>query len=337
MNLKAKLARAILFLALCALSAFGALWRFSATQAQEYPPSQFELRSDSLMKTGEPFVVSIFANVASPAYGFGLQVRYDPNVLQLQPQPDNDGTLVPLRVGGVFMSAQRIRNTDGLAESASVIDVVYTLLPPAEPTTGEGFIGRISFITLQETSTQLELLSPRLIALENGTAVDLPVNAVPILAVMPAAAAPEAEVITELNSVPVALPALETQPQIQQPAPVVETQPEVQTVLASLNTSSDILAQMNRTNALMNAVLVGLLTMITILLGVISISSVLDAFEAARAPRPVLAYAAMSPRTVRAQRPQPARRPSQTRQVEEARRRMLNRVRNARNIDTRDL
>ena len=59
----------------------------------------------------------------------------------------------------------------------------------------------------------------------------------------------------------------------------------------------------------MNAVLIGLLTMITILLGVISVSSVLDAVMTARMPQPALAYAYAPRSTAYAARVNPPQRP----------------------------
>jgi hypothetical protein len=299
MNIRAKLARASLFVTLCALSAFGAAWRYSASGAQEYAPSLIELRADSLARVGETLVVDVYANIAVPTYGFGLQVAYDATVVQLETQQDSAGAAVPLRVGGGFAGAQRIRNTNEIADTSGLIDVVYTLLPPAEPAQGEGFIGRLQFLVLQDAPVTLELVSPRLIALEDGSAVDLPVTAGQALALTPEAAAAPVVVDAPQQLQTVTAPVAAV-PVAQQP--LVES-------LTSVNTSDDVLSQMSRTNELMNTVLIGLLAMVTLLFGLISITTLADAFSNSRAPRPVPVYAgrprpAVAPARARAAQPQ---------------------------------
>lgn len=305
MKLKGKIARAALFVLLCLLSAFGAAWRYNMTRAQEYPTSMVELRADSLVHQGEELVVDVYANLAAPAYGFGLQINYDPTQLELQPQEDNSGVDVPLRVGGVFSGAQRIRNVQETVDGSAMIDAVYTLLPPADAAIGESFIGRLSFIVLQEAPLEIHLQNPRLIALDGATAVDLPVESSEVLALAPGMPVQET-VVDATGPTTAGEIALAPETQIAQPAPValadVQAAPALDDVVATINTPNDALAAMNRTNSLMNAVLIGLLTIITILLGVISVSSVLDAIMTARMPQPALAYAYVQRPT-----PQPAR------------------------------
>lgn len=319
MNLKQKIARAALLVFLCALSAFGAAWRYSASQAQDYPSSQLELRADSIVQQGEELIVDVYADIAAPAYGFGFQINYDPTLLELQPQQDASGTDVPLQVGGVFAGAQRIRNVAETVDGTATIDTVYTLLPPAEAAVGESFIGRLSFVVLQDAPVELHLESPRLIALEGASAVDLPVDSAEVLALSPGMPMEESVVdaaepvqSADASDVAVVAPARMAESAA---ATVAEPEavPALDNVVATLNTPNDALAAMSRTSNLLNAVLIGLLTMITILLGVISVSMVLDALTTARAPKPTLAYA-YAPRSVQASyvkpRPQaPAPRP----------------------------
>ncbi|MBE0688580.1 MAG: hypothetical protein IH587_00480 [Anaerolineae bacterium] len=297
MNIKAKIARAALLVFLCLLSAFGAAWRYSASQAQDYPTSLLELRADTLVQQGEELLVDVYANIAAPAYGFGFQIDYDPAVLELQLQQDESGASVPLQVGGAFASAQRIRNVQETVDGGAMIDTVYTLLPPAEAAIGESFIGRLSFIVLQEAPIEIRLESPRLIALDGANAVDLPVQSSEVLALSPGMPIQETVVdaADAAQTADTGELALASRSRLAAPAPVTpvepQTAPALDSVVATLNTPNDALAAMSRTSSLMNAVLIGLLTMITILLGVISVSSVLDAVEMARTPRPALAYA----------------------------------------------
>ncbi len=282
MSIRAKLARASMFIMLCLMSAFGAAWRYSTSAAQQYAPSLIELRVDSLARVSETLVVDIYANIAVPAYGFGLQVIYDASVVQLLTRQDSAGADVPMRVGGGFAGAQRIRNTNEVNEGSGLIDVVYTLLPPAEPTQGEGFIGRLEFTVLQEAPIEIELVRPRLIALENGTAVDLPVTVGQKLSLAPLAA---------LAPVVAANPMPQTQPEVAPAAAVPAAQQPLVESLTSVNTGRDILTEMNRTNTIMNTLLIALLTVVTLLFGVIALSTLADAVSTSRAPRPVPAPA----------------------------------------------
>ena len=304
MTLKAKMTRAAFFLALCVLSALGAVWRYGATSAQDFPPSVIELRADSPAQVGQPYIVDLFANIAAPAYGFGVQITYDPTVLQLDLQADADTTQVPLRVGGVFMSAQRIRNSQESDGTTATIDAVYTLLPPAEAVTGEGFIGRMTFTVLQPTASQVQLITPRLITLNEGMALDLPVTPSTPLAFSGAPANEVVQVVPQTVSTPeVAVVA---------PAPAVEAAPVVNSIIETVDTPTTVLAEMNRTSNLINAVAVGLLTLMAVLLGVITVSNLLDAITTARNPQPVPARAfAYTGRPIpprqKAQRPTPAK------------------------------
>lgn len=284
MNWKSKLARAMFLLLLAVFSMVGAAWRYTATQAQQFPDSQIELRSQNAPQVGQPYVVDIYANIAAPAYGFGTQIQYDPTVLQLDMQQDADGTMVPLRVGGVFGSAQRIRNTQAAEGSSATLDAVYTLLPPAQPVQGESLIGRLTFTVLSDAPAQLNLVSPRLIALDNGTALDMPVVVADSVQVTQAAAAPVvADTPVTVEAAPVAQPA--------QP-PVAEAAQVTQSVLATVDTPRDVLDQMARTSSIMNAVAIGLLVMMGLMTAVMMISTFMDALTGAKAQRsPTKAYA----------------------------------------------
>jgi hypothetical protein len=80
-----------------------------------------------------------------------------------------------MQAGGVFVGAQRIRNSAQVQaeNNAGSLDVVYTLLPPAQARQGAGVLGQVTFTVLQEGPTQIRLVNPRLIALENGVARDI--------------------------------------------------------------------------------------------------------------------------------------------------------------------
>jgi hypothetical protein len=288
MNWKAKLARAFFLLTLVIVSMIGAVWRIGVASAQQFPESQIELRTDNAPVVGQPYVVDIFANIAAPAYGFGVQVKYDPTVLQLDLQQDRDTTFVPLRVGGVFVGAQRIRNNQATDGTMATVDAVYTLLPPAEPVQGEGFIGRVTFTVLQAAPAQVELVSPRLIALDNGTALDMPlVMGQPLLLnqdAVPVAASP-----VTVEAAPVV--------QVVETAPSIVEAPVVENVLATVDTPRDVLDQMARTSTIMNAVAIGLLFMMGLMLAVMTISTFMDALEGAKSQRSMVrayAYAARS-------------------------------------------
>jgi hypothetical protein len=306
MNLNGKVARTGLYLTLCLLSAFGALWRSTAIQAQDYPPSQVELRADSQPQIGQPYVVDVYATIAAPAYGFGVQLSYDANVLQLDLGTDADGTAVPLSLNGLFNGAQRIRNSQAVDGNIATVDAVYTFLPPAEAVAGEGFIGRLSFTVLQAVETQVTLVSPRLIALNNGAALDLPVSESSALMVAPtiveaAAVAPAApaEAIVQPVTPPQAV-VIETQP-------LVQSEPIAESIINQLETPGSVLAEINRTNTMINTVAIALLSLMAIILGGVTISNLLEAISGARQPQPVPARAYSYADRIPSPRPQPAR------------------------------
>lgn len=141
----------------------------------ELPPDSVHLIAMGQPILGQPFTVQIVTNVATPAYGYGFQIEYDGTRLQVETRPDTDGSPAAMQSGGVFVGAQRIRNSaQVLAESgAGTLDVVYTLLPPAQARQGAGVLGQVTFTVLKEGPAEIRLVNPRLIALENGVARDI--------------------------------------------------------------------------------------------------------------------------------------------------------------------
>lgn len=167
------LARFICWLGLLAvllLSAPGA-------QAQ-LPPNSIQLRVDDpvqSLRAGQTVVISIVSSLATPAYGFGFQVRFDPAMVQVFPRSDPDGSAAPFILGPLFSAPQRVKNAEEAVEGGSQrqVDVVYTLLPPAQAVSGEGILGTIAFTILAEGQTEITLLHPRLIEVVEGTARDI--------------------------------------------------------------------------------------------------------------------------------------------------------------------
>jgi len=147
----------------------------SAQGIDDLPPDSVHLVATGQPILGQPFTVQIVTNVATPAYGFGFQLEYDAVRLQVEARPDADGSPVGMQPGAVFLGAQRIRNSaQALAESGiGTLDVVYTLLPPAQAREGVGVLGQVTFTVLQEGQAQVRLINPRLIALEGGVARDI--------------------------------------------------------------------------------------------------------------------------------------------------------------------
>lgn len=147
----------------------------SAQGIDDLPPDSVHLVAIGQPILGQPFTVQIVTNVSTPAYGFGFQLEYDAARLQVETRPDSDGSPVAMQPGAVFLGAQRIRNSAlALAETGTgTLDVVYTLLPPAQARQGAGVLGQVTFTVLQEGQAQIWLVNPRLIALEGGVARDI--------------------------------------------------------------------------------------------------------------------------------------------------------------------
>lgn len=147
----------------------------SAQGIDDLPSDSVHLLATGQPILGQPFTVQIVTNVATPAYGFGFQLEYDAARLQVETRPDAEGSPVAMQPGAVFLGAQRIRNSAlALADSGiGTLDVVYTLLPPAQARQGAGVLGQVTFTVLQEGQAQIRLVNPRLIALEGGVARDI--------------------------------------------------------------------------------------------------------------------------------------------------------------------
>jgi hypothetical protein len=131
------------------------------------------------LAVGQTFIVNVQAAIDTPTYGFGFQLRYDPAVLQLFARPDTGDSVVPFVPGDVFPAGlQRVRNLDFPVEGNTwhEVDVVYTVLPPADPATGSGNLGSLAFTILDTQETHIELHSPRLITAVDGQAKDIAVT-----------------------------------------------------------------------------------------------------------------------------------------------------------------
>jgi hypothetical protein len=148
-------------------------------QGNDLPPNSIHLQSrTSNVVVGKTFSVDVVANADTPAFGFGFQLEFDPGYLEVLDQPDNDTVNVPAPVGGLFQKATRIKNTPEKIGKMIQIDAIYTYLPPMTPAQGTGVVATASFKVVQEGSTQLKLIDPRLITLTNGIAKDIPLKAI---------------------------------------------------------------------------------------------------------------------------------------------------------------
>lgn len=166
------LRRLLAALALAAACASGT-GMLQAQDAAELPPDSLHLIAPDRVAVGQSFSVSITANVGTPAYGFGFQLTYDPSHLRVEARADADGQLMPVQAGDLFRTAQRIRSSQTAEAGTALLDVVYTLLPPAQAIQGIGTLGTVTFTVLQEGPAEIRLLNPRLIALEGAAARDI--------------------------------------------------------------------------------------------------------------------------------------------------------------------
>jgi len=136
----------------------------------------FQLQAPQAVQPGQQFTVDILANIATPAYGFGFRLRYDPAYVQLVGQTDAEQVAVSLLLGDLFQHAQAIRNMQQQEGADAFIDAIYTLMPPATGSQGEGKVGSVMFKALQAGPTQIELIKPRLIGVNRGQATEIPLT-----------------------------------------------------------------------------------------------------------------------------------------------------------------
>lgn len=143
---------------------------------REVLANAFQLQAPERLQAGESFTVDILANIATPAYGFGFRLKYDPAFVQIVSQTDLDQAQVSLLLGDLFHNAQRVRNIQQTEEAAAFVDAIYTLIPPAIASQGIGKVGSVKFMALKDGPTQIELVKPRLIGINGGQATEIPLN-----------------------------------------------------------------------------------------------------------------------------------------------------------------
>jgi hypothetical protein len=115
----------------------------------------------SSFKTGETFIVTVYANSATPIQGFTFQIRYDP------------ACLVPLNAASPItgMNGLLLPQLDGLADAS---------FASTTPVSVNGVIAEVRFTTLGACETNVTLESAALaIKNESGIAAPLPGVTIP--------------------------------------------------------------------------------------------------------------------------------------------------------------
>src|SRR5258706_15241221 len=175
------------------------VWMGGAQSGLDPDSVQIELADSSApLSKGQTFIVNVVSRMETPVYGFGFQVQFDPKQLTVFPRPGRDATASPLVVGDLFgHDPQRVKNAVEAAPDAALsqIDVVYTLLPPATPIQGSGVIGSIAFTLIGDGKSEIRLVNPRLIQVNNGQAQDISLKIGPSILTVDAASG--AAVITQ--------------------------------------------------------------------------------------------------------------------------------------------
>lgn len=127
--------------------------------------------------TGQEFTVQVQVSEATGVYGGSFKLSYDPQALEVVL---TDGKAV---VPGMFFGGQSGFTLKNSADAqAGVVEYALTLTQPAEPVSGEGEIGTITFRALRDTAVVIEPLEARLLSPEftevNGRRIARQINEV---------------------------------------------------------------------------------------------------------------------------------------------------------------
>lgn len=129
--------------------------------------------------TGETLTVSIQIENVENVYGGRIKLAYDPNLLEVVLNEDTALT------AGEFFSGQPGMTLRNMVDPvAGIVDYALTLRRPAEPVSGSGLIGTVTFRALASGTANFELVdvslsSPRFEEV-NGQRIATAVDTIPV-------------------------------------------------------------------------------------------------------------------------------------------------------------
>lgn len=138
----------------------GFIVTITAALAQDSAPLIWLSASQTQLASGETAVVTIYVDQAVEIYGGSFKLAYDPQALEVV--FDENLAVTP----GTFFEEQPGFTLKNSADAQTgVIEYALTLTQPAEPVSGSGVIGSVTFRALSDavvevSPTETRLLSP---------------------------------------------------------------------------------------------------------------------------------------------------------------------------------
>lgn len=132
-----------------------------AAGAQENEPQVSVVSNIPEAKTGEEFTATIQISGANAVYGSSFKLSYDPQAFEVV-QVDSQ-TVVP---GEFFSGAQGFTLKNTADAETGVIEYAMTLMQPAEPVSGDGVLGTVTFRALKDAPTLVTALEASLVSPE---------------------------------------------------------------------------------------------------------------------------------------------------------------------------
>jgi len=131
------------------------------TDAQEPLPRVWLSSQTQAVQSGQEFTVAINVANAVGVYGGSFKLVYDPQVLEVVPAGDN-----VVSAGDFFAAGPSFTMKNSVNAQDGTIEYALTLMQPADPVTGSGIIGTITFRALRDATANITPLEGRLLSPE---------------------------------------------------------------------------------------------------------------------------------------------------------------------------
>lgn len=110
---------------------------------------------------GQEFTVEVHVGDASQVYGGSFQLLYDPQAFEVVLNQNNAVT-----PGAFFGSAPSFPLKNSADPAAGTVDYALTLTQPAEPVSGEGNLGTVTFRALKDAPVNMTVVKATLVSPE---------------------------------------------------------------------------------------------------------------------------------------------------------------------------
>jgi hypothetical protein len=129
------------------------------TNAQETPPRVWLSPETLQTQPGQEFTVTVNVAEAVGVYGGSFKLSYDPQVLEVV---INDNQVIT--PGDLFEGRTSFTLKNSANAQDGVIEYALTLTQPAEPVTGGGILGTVTFRALSAASVSIAPIEARLLS-----------------------------------------------------------------------------------------------------------------------------------------------------------------------------